>query len=103
MALTFAVRAGNVQPFARFHQREDDRYGAVQIGLTSYHTTKSGEEEYRTSYYEVGARADHLYAPLASAMNIDNEPLLTSTVSAEDADYVRSKPEPKVAPLTVAA
>ena len=103
MAITLAHRFGSVMPFARFHSREDDRYGGVQVGLTSYHETKSGDEEYRTSYYEVGARADHLSVPVASAMNIDMAPLMTDSVSSEDTDYVRSKPEPKVAPLTVAA
>ena len=95
MAITFATRVGNVQPFLRVHDREDGRYRAIQAGMTTYHETKSGDEEYRTSYYEMGARCDHLAAPIASAMDKKVEPLLSSDVSSEDADYVRQKKEEK--------
>lgn len=95
MAITLATRIGNVQPFLRVHSREDERYGGLQAGLTTYHETKSGDEEYRTTYMEWGGRSDHLTIPVASAMDKKVEPLLSSDVSSEDADYVRQKKEDK--------
>lgn len=95
MAFTFGQRLGNVQPFIRVHHREDDRYAGVQAGVTTYHETDSGSEEYRTTYLEWGGRSDHLSAPVLSMLDKDVTPLLTDTASVEDSDYIRRKSQPK--------
>ena len=102
MAITLASRYKSVQPFVRFHSREDDRYGAMQLGFTTYHETESDGEEYRTSYLEWGGRSDHLSVPLAKALGQDLPALTTDSVSTEDADYVRPLDAPKVVDLKVA-
>ena len=36
MAITFAHRYKAVMPFVRLHDREDERYGGLQVGLTTF-------------------------------------------------------------------
>jgi len=86
-------RFGRVQPFVDINSREDGRYNGVQVGLTTYSTPEGSDvEEYQTSYYEVGARCDHLADPLMDLFNVDHEPQTAATASATDARRLR-KPE----------
>lgn len=107
MAVTLATRFKAVMPFIRVHSREDERYGGIQAGFTTYHETESGDEEYRTTYMEWGGRSDHITAPLASALGQEVKPLTTDSVSSEDADYVRplddKKSDSKATDLKVVA
>ncbi len=83
-------RHGNFQPFVDVNSREDHRYGGVQLGLISYSTPEDGgEERYQQSYYEIGARCDHLADPLMDLFNVEHEPQTASTATATDARRLR--------------
>ena len=83
-------RFGRVQPFADINTREDNRYAGIQLGLTTYSTPDDGgEEQYQTSYYELGARCDHLADPLMDLFNVEHAPQTASTASATDARRLR--------------
>ena len=93
----FTRRFGGCQPFIDINSREDDRYCGVQLGLTTYTTPDGAEEEqYQTSYYEVGARGDHLADPLMDLFNIEHAPQTHSNPTEGDAHRLR-KLEPKAA------
>jgi hypothetical protein len=83
-------RFGRIQPFADINSREDNRYSGIQLGLTTYSTPDDGgEEQYQTSYYEFGARCDHLADPLMDLFNVEHEPQTASNATASDARRLR--------------
>ena len=83
-------RYGNWQPFLDINSREEGRYTGLQAGLTTYRTPDGAEEEqYQTSYYEVGARADHLADPLFDLFNVEHEPQTHSNPTEGDARRLR--------------
>lgn len=83
-------RFGRIQPFADINTREDNRYWGVQLGLVTYSTPEgSDEEQYQTSYYEFGSRADHIADPLMDLFNVEHAPQTASTASATDAKRLR--------------
>ena len=94
-------RFGNWSPFIRFHERENSRYGGLQLGVTTYHDTDSGEEEYRTSYMEWGGRSDHLSHAIDQVLDNELEVNLVSAPCREDINYLREprkEAQPKVTP-----
>ncbi len=85
-------RFGRIQPFADINSREDNRYGGIQVGLTTYSTPEGGgEEQFQTSYVELGARCDHIADPLMDLFNVDHEPQTASNASATDAVRLRKE------------
>ena len=85
-------RWGKAEPFANINSREDGRYGGIQIGFTTYHTPEGGEEEYQTSYFEVGSRVDNLSNPLMDLDNNERKPLTVANPLNQDAARVSSAP-----------
>ena len=91
-------RFGRVQPFADVNSREDNRYNGVQLGFITYSQPEDGgEEEYQQTYWELGARCDHLADPLCDLFNIEHEPQTASNASAQDARRLRKAPVDKKA------
>ena len=83
-------RFGRFQPMADINSREDNRYGGIQVGLITYSTPEgSDEEQYQQSYFEVGARCDHLADPIMDLFNVEHAPQTASTASATDARRLR--------------
>ena len=88
-----STRYGNFQPFVNINSREDGRYGGIQAGVTTYSTPKDGgEEQYQTSYFEVGARADHIADPLLDLANVERTPLTVANPLKQDRARVSAAP-----------
>ena len=91
-------RYGNFQPFVDLNTREDYRYSGIQVGLTTYHTPEGADEEqYQTSYYEFGARVDHLANPLMDLCNVEYEPQTHSNPTEGDERRLRKPSQKKAA------
>jgi len=83
-------RFGRIQPFADINTREDNRYWGVQLGLVTYSTPEGSDvEQYQTTYYEFGSRADHLADPLMDLFNVEHEPQTAANACASDAKRLR--------------
>lgn len=95
--MALAPRFGDVSPFTRLVDRDDDRYGGVQIGFVTYHTEADADstETYKVSYSEFGGRSDHLAEPLMAACGAPIESLSVDAPLASDADLLRPSAEPK--------
>ena len=86
-------RWGKAEPFANLNSREDGRYGGIQVGFTTYSTPKDGgDEQYQTSYFEVGARADHIADPLLDLANVERKPLTVADPLKQDRARVSAAP-----------
>ena len=85
-------RFGNFQPFTDINSREDSRYNGIQVGAITYTQPEEGEEQYQQTYFELGARCDHLADPLADLFNVEHEPQTASNASAMDARRLRKAP-----------
>lgn len=85
--MSLSIRFGNIRPFANVHTRENDTYGGVQLGFTTYGTDDSGEETYATSYAEWGGRSDHVYDLLSGPCGLDDAVRHVSTTDC-DTPYV---------------
>ena len=85
-------RFGRIQPFADIHSREDNRYMGVQLGLVTYSTPEGSDvEEYQTTYFEIGSRADHIADPLMDLFNVEHDAQTASNASATDARRLRKE------------
>lgn len=83
-------RFGRCQPFADINSREDNRYAGIQLGVNTYSTPEEGgEEEFQTSYFEIGGRCDHIADPLMDLFNVDREVQTASNASATDVARLR--------------
>jgi len=83
-------RYGRIQPFADINSREDNRYAGIQLGFNTYSTPEgAGEEEFQTSYFEIGGRCDHIADPLMDLFNVDREAQTASNASATDVARLR--------------
>lgn len=65
MAITRAKRVGNVQPFIRSVEKDDNRYTGCQAGVVTY----DKDNNYLVSYLEVGMRCDHIVQPILSTID----------------------------------
>lgn len=66
-------RLGKCRLFANVRQSENDNYGGLQLGFTSYDTDSDGRETYATSYCEWGGRSDHIYDLLSGPVGAPEE------------------------------
>ena len=95
--MALAPRFGDVSPFTRLVDRDNDRYGGVQFGFVTYHTESDADstETYKVSLAEFGGRSDHLAEPLMAACGAPIESLSVDAPLASDAELIRSRTEPK--------
>lgn len=94
--MALAPRFGDVSPFTRLVDRDDDRYGGVQFGFVTYHSEPELDTEtYKVSLAEFGGRSDHLAEPLMAACGAPIESLSVDAPLASDAELLRSRTEPK--------
>ena len=75
---------GNIQPFARATEREDGSYIGSQLGIVSY----GSDDTYQVSYFELGARGDHLY----DALGPKDKSRKVTDVATYDDDLMRPDP-----------
>lgn len=84
------MRFGRVQPFVDINAREDNRYTGVQVGLTTYSTPEGAtEEQYQTTYLELGGRCDHLADVGKDLFNVEHAPQTHSAPTEGDAKRLR--------------
>ena len=77
--------------FAASRSAENDNYGSLQLGLTTYEpVADSDDETYRTSYFEWGGRSDHGVDAITNLQGGEPEVRLVSE-AGEDVRYVGSK------------
>ena len=88
--MPLAWRIGNVQPFVDLVEREDDRYGGVQLGVVTYNDDDS---TYKVSYTEFGGRFDHAYEPLMRACGQEVSSLSTDSPLESDTRLMREPTE----------
>ena len=84
-------RIGNVRILAGFNTREEDRYGSVVLGATTYSEVEgTDDEEYATTYMEFGGRSDHLTNLVASATGTELDKQLVSSAASDEQEYCGS-------------
>ena len=95
--MALAPRYRNFSPFARLVDRDEDRYGGVQVGFVTYHSASDDDssDTYKVSLAEFGGRSDHLAEPLMAACGAPIESLSVDQPLASDAELIRSASKPK--------
>jgi len=84
----FSPRVGKLRLISRLSEREDGTNQGIQLGLTTYGTTESGDETYQVSYVEIGGRSDHLADAIRSSQGNEVPERLVKEASADDIHYV---------------
>ena len=86
----FSLRFGSARPFIGFRDYDDNAASTLQLGITTYKPTESGDEEYQTTYLEWGGRSDHLTDALVAMSGVETETRLVSTADNTERRYVAS-------------
>jgi len=103
--MAFSPRFGDISPFIRPVDRDDDRYGGIQFGFVTYHRLADDQPEtYKVTLSEFGGRSDHLAEPLMAACGAPIDALSVDAPLASDAELLRERPQvtEKPAPKTEA-
>lgn len=103
----FSFRLGPVRTFVGSRSTEDNQYGSLQLGITTYQDGEGDTETYQTSYLEWGGRSDHLADVLTHASGNDVPVRTVADAPADDLVYVgtpamNKSPEPDTPTLKVA-
>ena len=86
--MALSIRTGNVRPFTEVRDYDNGAGTTLQVGVTTYSSLEDGDQEYKTSYIEIGGRSDHLCDAIDKLRGNESPVRRVSMATADDQRYV---------------